>query len=60
MDDGRDLNKASEDDLKAAKAAMEVDFERHALKPGDAQWVVCGRGVSQPSVSHGGYLHATQ
>ena len=38
-DDERDLNKASEEELKAAKAAMEQDFERKALKPGDAGYV---------------------
>ena len=34
-----DLNKVSEEELKAAKAAMELDFERHALRPGDANYV---------------------
>lgn len=39
VDDVHDLNRASEDELKAAKAAMEVAFERVALKPGDANYV---------------------
>ena len=38
-EDERDLNKASEDELKAAKAAMERGFERVALKPGDMGYV---------------------
>ena len=34
-----DLNKASDEEVKAAKAAMAVDFDKHALKPGDAGYV---------------------
>ena len=38
-DDERDLNKVSAEELKEAKAAMETEFERCALKPGDAGYV---------------------
>jgi len=34
--DGDDLNKVSAEELAARKAAMEVDFERNRVKPGDA------------------------
>ena len=37
--EGGDLNAASETDLKAAKAAMELTFSRHALRPGDAGYL---------------------
>ena len=37
--DERDLNKASEEELIAAKAAMDLHFAKAALKPGDAGYV---------------------
>ena len=48
LGDGGDLNKVSEDELKAAKAAMEVDFKKNALRPGDEGYVYDKR-VERPS-----------
>ena len=39
MEGSGDLNHASEEELEAAKAAMEFDFARAALKPGDVGYV---------------------
>lgn len=35
----RDLNKASDEEVQAAKASMTLDFEKHALRPGDTAYV---------------------
>ncbi|KAJ3165109.1 hypothetical protein HDU88_004828 [Geranomyces variabilis] len=35
VDGTKDLNKVSEDELKCAKQAMNADFEKNRLKPGD-------------------------
>ena len=48
MDDGVDLNKVGEAANKAAKAAMDVAFEQHALRPGDADYVHDKRVEAKP------------
>jgi hypothetical protein len=48
-----DLNKISEDQLRAAKARMEEEFRKHQLRPGDEGYVWDTRKDFQPSEDAG-------
>ena len=61
--EGGDLNKVDEDALKAAKAAMQVDFEKNAVRPGDEPTFLQGRcaevirTADKAVVGHFGTVH---